>query len=155
MCLPCPKLMSKVPPWLPNLSVELQFPTACMEQPNGFKVKGKEDYVWMLCKGLYGLPQGSQVWNKTMHDGMTSIGFIRIPWKYCTYFRKTNDSIIITGIHVDNFLAETSSNDTAAKFKADLATLWEISDLVRQDSVLALLLNMILPITTFIFCKLL
>jgi hypothetical protein len=100
-----------------------------MEQPDGFKVEGKEDYVWMLCKGLYGLPQGSRVWNKTMHDGMASIGFLRVPCEYCIYFRKTDDGIIITGIHVDDFLAGTSSDEAAAKFKADLATLWEISDL--------------------------
>jgi hypothetical protein len=100
-----------------------------MEQPDGFKVKGKEDYVWMLCKGLYGLPQGSWVWNKTMHDSMTSIGFIQIPCEYCIYFCKTDDGIIITGIHVNNFLAGTSSDGITAKFKADLMTLWEISDL--------------------------
>jgi hypothetical protein len=100
-----------------------------MEQPKGFEVEGKEDYVWMLCKGLYGLPQGSRVWNKTMHDGMVSIGFRRIPCEYCIYFCKTEDGTIITGIHVDDFLAGTSSDAMAAKFKADLATLWEISDL--------------------------
>jgi hypothetical protein len=100
-----------------------------MEQPNGFKVKGKEDYVWMLRKGLYGLPQGSQLWNKTMHNRLASIGFHHVPCEYCIYFRKTDDSIIITSIHIDDFLAGTSTDDAAAKFKADLATLWEISDL--------------------------
>src|SRR5882762_3940033 len=100
-----------------------------MEQPNGFKVDGREDDVWMLQKGLYGLPQGSRLWNKTMHDGMASIGFLRIPCEYCIYFRKTDDGIIMTEIHVDDFLAGASSDDAAAKFETDLATLWEISDL--------------------------
>jgi hypothetical protein len=100
-----------------------------MEQPNGFKVAGKEDYVWMLRKGLYGLPQGLRLWNKMMHDGMIKIGFIHIPCEYCIYFRKTKDGIIITSIHVDDFLAGTSFDAAATKFKADLATLWEISDL--------------------------
>jgi hypothetical protein len=34
-----------------------------------------------------------------------------------------DNGIIITDIHVDNFLASTSSDDAAAKFKADLVTL--------------------------------
>jgi hypothetical protein len=64
-----------------------------------------------------------------MHDGMVSIGFRQIPCEYCIYFHKTEDGTIITGIHVDNFLAGTSSDEVATKFKADLTTLWEISDL--------------------------
>lgn len=63
-----------------------------MEQPDGFKVEGKEDYVWMLCKGLYGLPQGSRVWNKTMHDGMASIGFLRPANTAYIFARRTTAS---------------------------------------------------------------
>jgi hypothetical protein len=100
-----------------------------MEQLKGFEVEGKEDYIWMLRKGLYGLLQGSHVWNKTMHDGMVKIGFKRLQCEHCIYFCKTEDGIVITGIHVNDFLAGVSSSREAAKFKSDLATLWEISDL--------------------------
>jgi len=57
------------------------------------------------------------------------IGFHRVPCEYCIYFRKTDDSVIITSIHIDDFLAGTSTDDAAAKFKADLTTLWKISNL--------------------------
>jgi hypothetical protein len=30
-----------------------------MKQPKGFEVKGLEEQIWELQKGLYGLPQGS------------------------------------------------------------------------------------------------
>ncbi len=39
-----------------------------MEQPRGFEVAGKEDYVWRLQKGLYGMKQSGRVWNRTLND---------------------------------------------------------------------------------------
>lgn len=68
-----------------------------MKQPKGFEVKGLEDYVWELLKGLYGLPQGSRIWNKAMNAGMASLGFIRISCKYCLYLRETKSGTIDLG----------------------------------------------------------
>jgi hypothetical protein len=50
--------------------------------------KGKEDYIWELQRGLYGLPQGGRIWNKAMNAGMVSLGFTRIKCEYCLYYRK-------------------------------------------------------------------
>lgn len=100
-----------------------------MEQPEGFAVPGHKDWIWMLTCGLYGLPQGSRIWNKTMHDGMIKLGFTRIKCEYCLYFRRTATGIILTGIHVDDFLTAASSIQEVTKFKAKLRTIWEISDL--------------------------
>ena len=100
-----------------------------MEQPEGFEVKGFENHIWQLNKGLYGLKQGSRLWNQTMHDGMVKIGFTRLRCEYCIYYRKTATGTIITGIHVDDFLSGISTDSEAAKFKLELASLWEISDL--------------------------
>lgn len=100
-----------------------------MKQPKGFEEPGLEDYIWELQKGLYGLPQGSRVWNKAMNKGMISLGFIRIKCEYCLYIRTTASGTILTGIHVDDFLNAISSSSEAAKFKRELASIWEISDL--------------------------
>jgi hypothetical protein len=100
-----------------------------MKQPKGFEAKGKEDQIWELVKGLYGLPQGSRIWNKAMNKGMLSLGFTRIKCEYCLYFRTTPSGIVLTGIHVDDFLLAASSLSQAAEFKSELASIWEISDL--------------------------
>jgi hypothetical protein len=41
-----------------------------MEQPKGFEEPGKEDWVWELCRGLYGMKQAGQIWNKTLNEAM-------------------------------------------------------------------------------------
>ena len=57
-----------------------------MKQPKCFEAKGQEDHIWQVQKGLYGLPQGSRIWNKAMNKGMLHLGFMRIKCKYCLYF---------------------------------------------------------------------
>nr|VWO95649.1 AHL receptor (Quorum sensing LuxR family sensor regulator) [Ganoderma boninense] len=79
-----------------------------MEQPPGFEETGKEDWVWRLRKGLYGM-QGGRTWNRTMDAHLTSLGFRRVECEYCIYYRTTADGTIITGVHVDDFLAIASS----------------------------------------------
>jgi len=100
-----------------------------MKQPKGFEAKGKEDHIWELLKGLYGLPQGSHIWNKTMNAGMASLGFTRISCEYCLYFWETESGSILTGIHVDDFLMAVSSLLEASSFKTELSSIWEIKDL--------------------------
>lgn len=100
-----------------------------LEQPEGFKEPGFEDHIWMLFRSIYGLPQASHVWNKTMHNGIISLGFTRVRCEYCLYFQKTESGVVLTGIHINDFLAAISSVMEVAKFKKELATLWEISDL--------------------------
>jgi len=100
-----------------------------MKQPKGFEEPGLEDYIWELQKGLYGLLQGSHVWNKAMNKGMISLGFTRIKCEYCLYIHMTASGTVLTGIHVDDFLNAISCSSEAAKFKLELASIWEISDL--------------------------
>ena len=46
-----------------------------MEQPEGFRVKGKEDYVCRLKKSLYGLKQAPRQWYKKFESIMEEQGF--------------------------------------------------------------------------------
>ena len=49
-----------------------------MEQPEGFEEEGKEDYVWRVQKGIYGMHQAGRIWNKGMHNKMMLWGFSRL-----------------------------------------------------------------------------
>lgn len=49
--------------------------TQYMEQPKGFEEAGKEDWVWKLVRGLYGMKQSGRIWNKTLNDNMLAWGF--------------------------------------------------------------------------------
>jgi len=48
-----------------------------MEQPEGFKLPGKENKVWRLRKALYGLKQAGLSWWHTMTKSMLALGFKR------------------------------------------------------------------------------
>ena len=48
-----------------------------MEQPAGFKVKGREDEVCRLHRSLYGLKQSSRAWNEKFNSFLLKYGFTR------------------------------------------------------------------------------
>ena len=47
-----------------------------MEQPDGYAAPGKEDHIWRLKKGLYGLVQARRIWNEELNAHMESVEFV-------------------------------------------------------------------------------
>ncbi|KAJ3567658.1 hypothetical protein NP233_g6220 [Leucocoprinus birnbaumii] len=56
-----------------------------MEQPAGFEEPGKEDWVWELHKGLYGMKQSRRVWNKTLNEALDGWDFQRLQSELCGF----------------------------------------------------------------------
>jgi len=84
--------------------------TMYMEQPPGFEVKGKEDWVLKLLKSIYGIKQISRVWNKTFDKVMKELGFEQLKCKWCiVYCRQTPSGTIIFLLHVDDILSAAST----------------------------------------------
>lgn len=100
-----------------------------MEQPEDFKEEGKEDWVWELLRGLYGMKQAGRIWNQTMHDAMVEWGFSRLSCEWCVYYRNTSAGIILVAVHVDDMLSVSSNCQENERFKQQLQTKWKISDL--------------------------
>ncbi|OBZ67852.1 Retrovirus-related Pol polyprotein from transposon TNT 1-94 [Grifola frondosa] len=100
-----------------------------MQQPPGFEEPGKENWIWQLHKGLYGMPQGGRTWNRTMHAELTTLGFTRVDCEYCVYVRVTDAGTVLAGVHVDDFILTASSSSLMADVKSDLRRVWTISDL--------------------------
>lgn len=69
------------------------------------------------------------IWNHTLNDNMMSWGFMHLSCKLCIYYYKTDTGTIIVAVHVDNFLSIASSRDKNKWFKAQLQSVWTISDL--------------------------
>lgn len=108
---------------LPNDEVQY------MEQPQGFEERGKESWVWKLQRGLYGMKQAGRIWNQTMNDAMLSWGFTRLACESCIYYRKLATGIVISAVHVDDFISISSSPEENERFKNQMKTIWTISDL--------------------------
>jgi Reverse transcriptase (RNA-dependent DNA polymerase) len=100
-----------------------------MSQPKGFEEPGKEDWVWKLKKGLYGMKQGGRTWYQTMHKAMIEWGFTRLNTEHCVYHRTGPTGTVITAIHVDDFTSIASSKEENERFKAQICKKWDISDL--------------------------
>jgi hypothetical protein len=100
-----------------------------LEQPDSFAEPGKEDWVWCLQRGLYGMKQSGRIWNKTMHKAMLDWGFKRLHADPCVYYRVSSLGIVLSAVHVDDFLIVSSTPDASRAFKEELKSLWTISDL--------------------------
>ena len=76
-----------------------------MEQPEGFKVKGKENMVCKLKKSLYELNQVPRQWYKKFDSFMTSQKYKRTFVDPCVHVRRfLDDKFIILLLYVDDIL---------------------------------------------------
>jgi len=100
-----------------------------LEQPESFTEPGKEDWVWCLQHGLYGMKQSGCIWNKTMHKAMLGWGFKCLHTDPCVYYRVSLLGVVLSAVHIDDFLIVSSMSDASCAFKEELKSLWTISDL--------------------------
>lgn len=60
---------------------------------------------------------------------MLAFGYLRIPCEHCLYYRKSATGRILAAVHVDDYIAAVSNDLEARRFKDELRSVWEISDL--------------------------
>lgn len=100
-----------------------------MEQPLGFKAKGKENKVCLLRKSLYGLKQAPRAWNKKLNETLIKIGFTGTPSEPCVYTKLFGEELVILGIFVDDIIVFFKSELTFDIVKKDLSKYFSLKDL--------------------------
>ncbi|KAG8474589.1 hypothetical protein CXB51_031229 [Gossypium anomalum] len=106
-----------------------------MQQPEGFTVSEKEDYVCLLKKSLYGLKQSPRQWYKRFDSFMTSHDFKRSSFDSCVYFKKNNDgSFVYLLLYVDDMLIAAKDKGEIRKVKAQLSEEFEMKDWDQQKN---------------------
>jgi transposase InsO family protein len=122
-------------------------PTLYMEVPDGYPIpdhlKGKENLVGIVKKGIYGLKQSPKLWNDTVNDYMISLGFTRFTTDPCMYKRGTEESCVFVAIYVDDLIIAGATMPAIDIFKDEMKTRFKMKDLgpihyclgmeVRQD----------------------
>ena len=89
-----------------------------MTQPDGFKVAGKENWVYKLTKTLYGLKQSPRQWYKRFDQFIKGQRYTRNKFDHCVYFRKLQEgSFIYLLLYVDDMLIASKSKDEIEKLK--------------------------------------
>ncbi|KAG8501645.1 hypothetical protein CXB51_004727 [Gossypium anomalum] len=110
-----------------------------MQQPEGFTVSEKEDYVCLLKKSLYGSKQSPRQWYKRFDSFMTSHDFKRSSFDSCVYFKKNNDgSFVYLLLYVDDMLIAAKDKGEIRKVKAQLSEEFEMKDLGPAKKILGM-----------------
>jgi Reverse transcriptase (RNA-dependent DNA polymerase) len=110
-----------------------------MEQPKGFVVPGKEDWVYKLNKSLYGLKQAPYEWYNHMTSTLLELGFIKCASDPCVFhYNTTTKSKIIIGLFVDDIAITFSNNDRNEweSLKSKIKDKYKIKDIGTCDSIL-------------------
>lgn len=75
------------------------------------------------------MKQGGHTWNDTLNEYMLSLGFTRLSCEHCIYYWKIDYGIVLTGVHVDDFLLTSSTIAANEEFKTELHRKWAIAEL--------------------------
>ena len=101
-----------------------------MEQPEGFEMKGKEDYVCQLKKSLYGLKQAPRQWYKKFESFMGEQGYKKTTSDHCVFVQKfSDDDFIILLLYVDDILIVGRNPSRIANLKKQLSKSFSMKDL--------------------------
>ncbi|KAG8497142.1 hypothetical protein CXB51_008390 [Gossypium anomalum] len=110
-----------------------------MQQPEGFIVLEKEDYVCLLKKSLYDLKQSPRLWYKRFDSFMTFHDFKRSSFDSCVYFKKNSDgSFMYLLLYVDDMLIAAKDKGKIRKVKAQLSEEFEMKNLGPAKKILGM-----------------
>lgn len=110
-----------------------------MEQPEGFKVKGKEDYVCKLSKSLYGLKQAPRQWYKKFEHVMRQHGYKKTTCDHCVFVQKfSHDDFIILLLYVDDMLIVGQNASRIDRLKQELSKSFDMKDLGPARKILGI-----------------
>jgi hypothetical protein len=101
-----------------------------LEQPEGFVVQGKEDYVCLLRKALYGLKQSPRAWFHVIAEVLADFDFKQSESDPCIWIHK-NDKGECTyiALYVDDLIIAGENDDDIATIKRRLGERFEMKDL--------------------------
>ena len=116
--------------------VQMDLKTAFL---HGFKVSGKENWVFKLNKSLYGLKQSPRQLYKRFDQFMIGQNYTISNFDHCVYFRKLQDgSFIYLLLYVDDMLIASRNQGEICRLKAQLSKEFEMKDLGEAKKILGM-----------------
>jgi hypothetical protein len=107
-------------------------------QPEGFVKKGEERKIYKLKKALYGLKQAPRAWNTKLDRELKQMSFKRCQHEQAVYVKKTNKSILIIVVYVDDLLVTGSKLGEIGEFKKQMQERFDMSDLGKLSYYLGI-----------------
>ena len=109
-----------------------------MQQPEGFKAKGKEHMVCKLQRSIYGLKQASRSWNIRFDQAITSFGFEKSPDEPCVYKRIQAQKVVFLVLYVDDILLIGNDKQGLSGVKDWLHKQFDMKDLGEANYILGI-----------------
>lgn len=104
-----------------------------IEQPDGFKEPGKEQYVWKLNKALYGLHQAGREWFNELDKTFKDLGFDKVLDCNCIYIYKLK---VIILVYVDDLAIFAEDEEMLNKAIQLIKSKFEIKTLGQMRNFL-------------------
>ncbi|KAG3066604.1 hypothetical protein PI125_g23835 [Phytophthora idaei] len=123
-----------------------------MEQPPGFQVDGPSA-VCELLKSLYGLKRVPNVWNRTLHAKLVTLGFERTDSDYGLYVLKENGEVkLLLTVYVDDLLL-MGTRDLCAKIAAAVHETFELTTMGTVKYLLGIEILINRPNRQIVYCQ--
>jgi Reverse transcriptase (RNA-dependent DNA polymerase) len=101
-----------------------------VEQPQGFKVEGKEEWVYKLHKALYGLKQAPRAWYSRIDSFFIDAGFRRCKSEPNLYVKSSQDSgTMLVCLYVDDMIYLGTNSEMVEDFRNKMQKEFEMTDL--------------------------
>jgi hypothetical protein len=100
-----------------------------MEQPEGFRVPGRERDVLILKRALYGLKQAGLAWWRALRESMLELGFKGLTSDAGIFIYEDKHGYVIAVIYVDDALFCGPNKAQVLAVKARFMQRWESRDL--------------------------
>ena len=112
--------------------------TVYVFQPEGFVKKGSEDKVYKLNKALYGLRQAPRAWNNKLNRILLDLQFTKCSKEPSVYRKNVGAHLLVIAVYVDDLFVTGTSLDTINKFKKEMSSTFEMSDLGKLSYYLGI-----------------
>jgi len=100
-----------------------------MTVPEGIDAATSSNSVCKLNRTLYGLKQSPRMWNQKIDNFLLhEQGFTRLNSDHGTYIRRSNQSLAIIALYVDDLLILTDSLETMTTLKLNLSQTFAMTD---------------------------
>src|SRR5256714_5372393 len=101
-----------------------------VEQPEGFVIPGKEDFVCLLGKALYGLKQSPRAWFHLIAEVLYDFDFKQSTADPCIWLHENeNGERIYIALYVDDLIIAGDNEDDILTIKRRLSERFEMKDL--------------------------
>jgi hypothetical protein len=101
-----------------------------IRQPEGYEIPGKEDWVYLLKRSLYGLKQSNRVWYEDIAPALEGFDFEKCKADSSIFvYVNPNGEKTYIALYVDDFLITSENEDDLKTIKRRLSETYEMKDL--------------------------